>query len=559
MSPPTDEQNQSQTKTDDLSKTRRMSWNERKYNLIKLYKNVQSWKKLRNLSFRRLVITAAVCIFSFGIGCYLLTTKEDDIKSTASKIITTSFVGVESLTTLITSLMSLKNLYNSGNKDANKEMYKDIEKALYDSVIDNSKQNYPRKLDSTNFSPLKFVKKLKKHIHHIMLRRQREKVFLKSIYKEYFVKIINDNKEKHPSGNENANIDKDLKGKLFEEIRKSVDDLKKQRKDPENQTINDYLKYIDNGKASDDNFVKNLKLDEEDLKILNGLKNLDTSSEQSLFEKIEKNLETIKKIEIRDNKYKVDEIAKYLEMDDKNSTFNSIITLTLCCINFDENMDENTMSLFFKGINFLLKPDHNINITRDLKIIAEALTLGTIFNDKSKPNNVKKRMEVMIEEVLVAIMRKMNEINDEIKNETDKEIQKITKVFGDVRTGIFKDGFKRNIPLYAATIILIPNLYIIGLISVSSVSCEKNEKQEKEKHLMLKRIEINDMEKEIINRLLFGLSTEALDGVAEKILEITATSDMKEKPVQDELENDFNSVNNLNSNLNSWILRHLQK
>ncbi|CAG8509352.1 8743_t:CDS:1 [Racocetra fulgida] len=616
-------------------------------------------------------------------------------------------------------------------------MDEDIEKALDDCVIDNSKQNYPRKLSSTNFSPLRFVKKLNKHINHMMLRRtifvslmacsfiiltviniffifnnsgnsggsmfhhmtiiliafscfslfeviivvictklyipevekwrknnpniyddedsvntydlvtelldnikkeeneiikeeenkeekkdeimtiikltafylfcthsdktdagnsakcikylltglnayltkykseilnkigDYEKGSLRSIYKDYFANIINDNKDKVTSDNKEKLISG--KDKQIEVI--SVDNLEKRRgprTDPQNQiqkedfkilnitklivhfisnkdalnffiyyfllSINDYLEY-GNGEASDDSFVKKyLKLENgDDYDILTGLKELDNNSDQSL-----KNIDTkIKgieeiRIEIGDKKYEVNKIAEYLEKEDKNPTFNSIKTLTLCCINFGEDMDENTLSLFFKGINLLLKPDNNINITRDLKIIAEALTLRTIFNDESdgKKSMPVISMPVMIEEVLVAIMRKMNEINDEIKlNETkEKEIPNnltvANKVFGDVRTevlrlkdqiivdnyfnskvdlskNIFKPKFTwKCIPLYAATIILIPNLYLIGLIGVSSV---KNGPK-KEKHLMLKRIEINDKEKELIDRILFGLS-----------------------------------------------------
>ncbi|CAG8702353.1 23065_t:CDS:2 [Dentiscutata erythropus] len=56
-----------------------MFWNERKYNLIKLNKKIEKWKRLRAVSFQRLVIATAMCLFSLGIGVYLFTQNEDNM------------------------------------------------------------------------------------------------------------------------------------------------------------------------------------------------------------------------------------------------------------------------------------------------------------------------------------------------------------------------------------------------------------------------------------------------------------------------------------------------
>ncbi|CAG8839515.1 22798_t:CDS:2, partial [Racocetra persica] len=114
------------SKEEDLTKGHDMAWNERKYNLIKLNKHVEKWKVLRTSSFQRLVIAAAL----WGLG------------------------------TLITSLTSLKKLFTKEEKKNNK-----YEEKFNDSVVSNSKKNCPKRLDSSQSSPLLFVKALIKHIN----------------------------------------------------------------------------------------------------------------------------------------------------------------------------------------------------------------------------------------------------------------------------------------------------------------------------------------------------------------------------------------------------------
>ncbi|CAG8455842.1 25565_t:CDS:2 [Dentiscutata erythropus] len=134
--------------------------NERKYNLIKLNKNVTKWRELRASSFQRLVIATAICIFSLGFGGYLYISNKDSVESTM-KIISTSIFGVGSMGIFVKSLTSLKNLFTK-NKDENNE---DAEK--FEVIVASSGRNCPRRLDS----PLLFVKTLIEHIHIMMIWR----------------------------------------------------------------------------------------------------------------------------------------------------------------------------------------------------------------------------------------------------------------------------------------------------------------------------------------------------------------------------------------------------
>lgn len=147
---------------------RRMSLDERKYNLIKLNKNVKKLRKLWILSFKRLVIAATICILSLGIGFYLFNADKDSIKS-IFKIISTFLFGAGSLATLIMSLTSLRTLFSKVRKD--EKSNEDEEKSFEHNFICKSKKNFPRKLDSSESSPLLFVKALIKHIHIMMIVR----------------------------------------------------------------------------------------------------------------------------------------------------------------------------------------------------------------------------------------------------------------------------------------------------------------------------------------------------------------------------------------------------
>ncbi|CAG8800583.1 25629_t:CDS:2, partial [Gigaspora margarita] len=92
-------------------------------------------------SFRRLVIAAAICIFSLALG-----------SSGGSFVI---------------SLLSLRNLLDQ-KKDKKKD--KDTENFSED-IVKNSKINCPNKLDHLKSSPLLFVKALIKNIHIMMICR----------------------------------------------------------------------------------------------------------------------------------------------------------------------------------------------------------------------------------------------------------------------------------------------------------------------------------------------------------------------------------------------------
>ncbi|CAG8519173.1 8044_t:CDS:2, partial [Racocetra persica] len=86
--------------TTDHSNLRRMSWDERKFNLIKLKENFEKWKELRISSFRRLIIAAIICIFSLGISVYLFTTDEKSLGSII-QIGSTSVFGAGSIGALV--------------------------------------------------------------------------------------------------------------------------------------------------------------------------------------------------------------------------------------------------------------------------------------------------------------------------------------------------------------------------------------------------------------------------------------------------------------------------
>ncbi|CAG8472706.1 9624_t:CDS:1 [Racocetra fulgida] len=146
-----------------------MFWNERKYNLIKLKKSIDKWKKLRAYSFQRLVLAFAICVFSLGLGCYLYIADKDEIESTL-KIVSTSIFGAGSGGILFKSLTSLKNLFK--NKQVKeKDNNKDTEYKIDDTIVTNSKNNCPSRLNYLERSPIKFVKKLIENIHIMMIWR----------------------------------------------------------------------------------------------------------------------------------------------------------------------------------------------------------------------------------------------------------------------------------------------------------------------------------------------------------------------------------------------------
>ncbi|CAG8601224.1 3177_t:CDS:2, partial [Dentiscutata heterogama] len=141
---------------------------ERKYTLIKLNKSVEKWKHLRASSFQRLVVAAAICIFSLGIGCYLYISDKDSIKSSMKRIVSTSVFGAGSTGILVKSLTSLKTLFTK-KKDEKIEKNNKENEIFDDALVKKSTNNCPRKLDSHESSPLLFVKALIEHMHIMML------------------------------------------------------------------------------------------------------------------------------------------------------------------------------------------------------------------------------------------------------------------------------------------------------------------------------------------------------------------------------------------------------
>ncbi|RIB22380.1 hypothetical protein C2G38_999864 [Gigaspora rosea] len=148
---------------------------ERKYSLIRLNKHVEKWKKLRASSFQRLVIAAAMCILSFGLGYYLYISDEDSIKLTMKRIVSTTVFGIGSIGVLVESLKSLKILFTKeknekNEKDEKNEKNNEGEK-FDEHFVTKSINNCPKKLDSHEYSPLLFIKALIHHMHIMMIWR----------------------------------------------------------------------------------------------------------------------------------------------------------------------------------------------------------------------------------------------------------------------------------------------------------------------------------------------------------------------------------------------------
>ncbi|KAF0523992.1 hypothetical protein F8M41_015181 [Gigaspora margarita] len=141
----------------------RILHDERKYCLIKLNKKVEKWEQLMANSFKRLVISAAICVFSLTLGCYLFYADKDDAKSTL-KTISTSVFGAASVGSFVTSLRSLRELFDKKKDDKDAEKFSEY-------IVKNSKINCPNTLDHSKSSPLLFVKALIKNIHIMMIWR----------------------------------------------------------------------------------------------------------------------------------------------------------------------------------------------------------------------------------------------------------------------------------------------------------------------------------------------------------------------------------------------------
>ncbi|CAG8498670.1 9725_t:CDS:2, partial [Dentiscutata erythropus] len=156
---------------------------ERKYNLLKLNKSVGKWKKLRVYSFQRLVIAAAICAFSLGIGCYLYISDKDSIESSVKRVISTSVFGVGSTGILVKSLTSLKTLFTK-KKDVKIENNNKENEIFGSDIVKKSTINCPRKLDSHESSPILFVKALIEHMHIMMIWQEVDKGDMNKVYNE---------------------------------------------------------------------------------------------------------------------------------------------------------------------------------------------------------------------------------------------------------------------------------------------------------------------------------------------------------------------------------------
>ncbi|RIB07016.1 hypothetical protein C2G38_2252889 [Gigaspora rosea] len=117
------------------------------------------WKKLRTLYLQCSIISGVICIFSLVIGVYLFIEKSDNLQSYTVKIITTSILGTGSLGTFAKSLKSLKEFITE-NDDKKDDKNIDAENSSFDNIIERSRRNCPKKLDSLEKSPLLFINNL---------------------------------------------------------------------------------------------------------------------------------------------------------------------------------------------------------------------------------------------------------------------------------------------------------------------------------------------------------------------------------------------------------------
>ncbi|KAF0537256.1 hypothetical protein F8M41_008568 [Gigaspora margarita] len=169
----TDSNNNEDKITNDLSQKapkRRMSWDERKFNFIELHRHFDKWKKLRTLYLQCSVISGVICIFSLAIGVYLFIEKSDSLQSYTVTIITTCVLGTGSLGTFAKSLTSLKGFITENN-DKKDDKKLDTENSSIDNIIERSRRNCPKKLDSLEKSPLLFMKQLNQNINVMMFLR----------------------------------------------------------------------------------------------------------------------------------------------------------------------------------------------------------------------------------------------------------------------------------------------------------------------------------------------------------------------------------------------------
>ncbi|CAG8682924.1 32151_t:CDS:2, partial [Gigaspora margarita] len=166
----TDSNNNEDKITNDLSQKapkRRMSWDERKFNFIELHRHFDKWKKLKTLYLHCSIISGVICIFSLAIGVYLFIEKSDSLQSYTVTIITTCVLGTGSLGTFAKSLTSLKGFITENN-DKKDDKKIDTENSSIDNIIERSRRNCPKKLDSLEKSPLLFMKQLNQNINVMM-------------------------------------------------------------------------------------------------------------------------------------------------------------------------------------------------------------------------------------------------------------------------------------------------------------------------------------------------------------------------------------------------------
>ncbi|CAG8803534.1 10339_t:CDS:2 [Gigaspora margarita] len=474
---------------------RRMSWDERKFNLIRLKTDYEKWKKLRISSLQRSIIAAVICIISLGLGVYFLFVKKSDSSDSQLKA-TTTFLGVGNLAAFGQSLLSLRELViNKSDKDS-------AEKTFDDYIINISKKNCPKKLDSLELSPLLFVKKLLEQdlVHKNEIDQSNNEVQEDNRLETLIYEII-----KHIIRYFNNNVQKNVN-----EVYKKEETVLFLDKYP--QIFDKYPQIIDiSNTYSQETSTKGIT-NKSSVKLDKIIRLLDTMELNQFLEKFN--------IKIMDNEIKLEEKPNIKptdndeQLNDKidnteklvDNLFNEIYSKTTDGDNKKKRFNMNDIEIMMREV-----------LLKSMKILDEVKRYknSTNSNDQEEPliENMIYPLNKNIEELPVrtTIISLKDDITMKLYfNDKILLFENLQKLHDK------KLGFLKKTSIYWITIILFPILFFINslLIEIDNDKwrCIKSLFKSLSTGLFslkLRRIEMNRKEKYIIKRLLSGLSMDS--------------------------------------------------
>ncbi|CAG8842433.1 36336_t:CDS:1, partial [Racocetra persica] len=97
---------------------------EKIYYIVKLKKRLKNWEYLQSLSNLQIIIFIVASVLSLATGVWLLILEKNGMESKIRDTISTSVFGTKSIVTLLTSLVSLKNILSEKKINALDEIYK---------------------------------------------------------------------------------------------------------------------------------------------------------------------------------------------------------------------------------------------------------------------------------------------------------------------------------------------------------------------------------------------------------------------------------------------------